>query len=432
MKKKALSLLCALALLLGLSVSTPALSGDALRAADTLSTLGIVKGTGAGYEENRSATRAEAAVLLVRLAGREAAAKAAGAASSFTDLPAWAAPCIRYAASQGWISGVSETSFAPERAVTADDWCAMLLRLLGYSDQAGDFTHDGAALFAQHIGLISGSYDGFTRGDLFQTALSALTFPRKGGDSTLLDSLVAQGAVQASAVSALGLDGRELSARQVADRYTSAVFCLDTYATQEEIRSQEPSASASGFFISSQGLAVTNYHSIDGAVYAAATLSTGEQYSVEKVLWYDPGIDIAVLQVSDTSLSGVKSPAFSALEMASRDTVQNGDVVYTIGNPLGLGLCISSGIVSNRTREVERYDLPVIQNTADISQGSSGGALLNVHGQVIGITSGAYLYGNNMYLAVPIDPAMTADLSGQGWTLQQVAAREASNASDAA
>jgi hypothetical protein len=67
-------------------------------------------------------------------------------------------------------------------------------------------------------------------------------------------------------------------------------------------------------------------------------------------------------------------------------------------------------------------------NTADISQGSSGGALLNVYGRVIAVTSGAYTYGNNMYLAVPVDPVLTADLTVRGWTLAEVAAMQANAA----
>ena len=96
-------------------------------------------------------------------------------------------------------------------------------------------------------------------------------------------------------------------------------------------------------------------------------------------------------------------------------------VVYALGNPLGLGLAVSSGIISATARDVERYALPCVMSSADISQGSSGGALLNVYGQVIAVTSGAYLYGNNMYLSVPVDPVLTADLSGEGLTLKQVA-----------
>ena len=114
--------------------------------------------------------------------------------------------------------------------------------------------------------------------------------------------------------------------------------------------------------------------------------------------------------------------AFACLDIAPSGTgdIRVGDTVYALGNPLGLGLAVSSGIISDTARGVARYDLPCIMDTADISEGSSGGALLNTCGQVVGVTSGAYTYGNNMYLAVPIDPVLSADLSGQGWTLKEV------------
>ena len=63
-------------------------------------------------------------------------------------------------------------------------------------------------------------------------------------------------------------------------------------------------------------------------------------------------------------------------------------------------------------------------NTADISKGSSGGALMNVFGQVVAVTTGAYAQGNSMYLAVPVDPAMEADLTGEGMTLEEVTSTE--------
>ena len=69
-------------------------------------------------------------------------------------------------------------------------------------------------------------------------------------------------------------------------------------------------------------------------------------------------------------------------------------------------------------------------NTADISQGSSGGALLNVYGHVIAVTSGAYTYGNNMYLAVPADPVLEADLTVSGLTLKEVVKTESGKAED--
>ena len=127
-----------------------------------------------------------------------------------------------------------------------------------------------------------------------------------------------------------------------------------------------------------------------------------------------------MIKVSQTALEGSSTSAFAYLEMAGTAEARPGDTVYTIGNPLGMGMAISSGIVSAVDRTVSGYSLPCIMNTADISHGSSGGALLNAYGQVMAVTTGAFTYGNNMYVAVPVDTVMTMDLSGEGWTLAEV------------
>mgnify|MGYP000837574321 CR=1 FL=1 len=190
-------------------------------------------------------------------------------------------------------------------------------------------------------------------------------------------------------------------ARQVADRCAAAVFRLDTYETEAYRDEGLVTGEASGFFITEDGLAITNYHSIADAVSATATLSTGDVYEVERVIYYDPDIDIAVIRVSHAALKGHDTSAFATLDIADSGTgdLRAGDTVYAIGNPLGLGLAVSSGIVSATQRDVERYALPCVMSTADISEGSSGGALLNVYGQAVAVTSGAYVYGNSMYLA---------------------------------
>ena len=426
MKKQFFALFCALILFVGVVPSAAALEGEALRSADTLATLNLVEGTGTDYALGSSVTRAQAAVLLVRLAGAETAAANDSWISGFQDVPSWAHTEITYAAHCGWVTGVNAHTFKPNRTVTANAWCAMLLRMLGYSDKTGDFTVSDAAVFAQRIGLVSRSYTGtMTRGDVFETMRDALTFSYKDGSTTVIERLIANGTCTRAAASALGLLDEELTPREAADRHMAAVFCLDMYDTQAGIDAGQPAGQASGFFISADGLAVTNYHSIDGAIYATATLSTGEVYEVQKVVYYDPGIDIAVLRISKTSTDRKTTSAFAYLELAGTDDIRPGDPVYTLGNPLGLGLAVSSGIISATGRDVERYDLPCIMNTADISQGSSGGALLNIYGQVIGVTSGAFTYGNNMYLAVPIDPVLTADLTTEGKTLPEVAKLEA-------
>ena len=418
MKKRLLSLLCVLVLTVSVIPAASALEGEASRAADTLSTLGLIDST---YNLDAPATRAQAAVLLVRLAGAEQAAAADNWLAGFRDVPASIAQEVNYAARQGWITGVTATAFRPDAALTANAWSAFLLRMLGYSDKAGDFTIADAAGFAQRIGLFPIAYTGtLTQGDLFEMAADALSFSYRDGSGTVLERLIATGQVSSSAANALGLLNPTLTARQIADRYTAAVFCLQGYEKQAQIDAESPATDASGFFISADGVAVTNYHSIDGAIYATATLTTGDVYAVDRVLYYDTDADIAVLKISQTALKGSDTSAFAYLEMAGTDEVFPGDTVYTISNPLGRGLSVSSGIVSAVDRQVEGYSLPCLMNTADISQGSSGGALLNAYGHVLSVTTGAFTYGNNMYLSVPVDPVMTADLTVEGWTLAEV------------
>ena len=434
MKRKLLALLLSILLLAAMVPSAFALSGEQTRAADTLYTLGLVNGTGgtSGYALSSPATRAQAIAVIVRLSGFQSAATAGKFSTSFTDLPTWAKKDIGYAYDAGWASGLSTTAFGSTQAVSANAYCAFLLRMLGYQDADGAFLTSDAVQFARHIGLISRDYStgAFTRGDLFEITVDAMTFHYLGSTETVASRLVSKGIISSSAANALGILDKELTARQVADRCTAAVFQLNCYTGQIYIDSQTPSSNSSGFFISKNGLAVTNYHSIKRAIYATITMSTGEQYKVDKVLYYNSAADVAVIQIGKTSLENVTTSSFPYLELAADDETHTGDTVYAIGNPLGLGLAVSSGIVSDAARKVDGYVFPCIMDTANISQGSSGGALLNLYGQVIGITCGAYTYGNDMYLAVPISPVLNADLSGDGWTLAEVAAVQA--AADAA
>ncbi len=431
MKKRVLAFLCALLLLTGAVPFAAAQEGETLRAADALHTLGLINGTGtSGYALESPATRAQAAVLLVRLAGAQQDAAADNWFSGYRDVPAWASRAVHYAVHQGWIDSPASAGldFHPDTAITADEWFTFLLRMLGYDDDAGDFSPDSAALFAQHIGLTPQASTGsLSRGQLFVLLESALSFSYKDGSATVISRLIDRGIVSRAAANALGFLSPVLTARQVAERYTAAAFHLDVYTRQIELDIDMPMVNASGFFISADGLAVTNYHTIEDSVHAVATLSTGEVYPVQRVLYYDPDADIAVIQISKTSRSGHVTSAFAHLDIAPSGTrdVRPGDPVYTLSDPLGMGLAVSSGIISATNRDVERYSVPCLMSTADISQGSSGGALLNALGQVIGVTSGAYTYGNSMYLAVPIDPVLSADLTGEGWTIREIKEREA-------
>lgn len=422
----------AIVMMMSIPVITRASEGELARTADRLKTLGLVKDSGNLKEP---VTRLEGVELLVKISASEEKAQNDRWSSGFWDVPAgWPETAVSYAVHQKWVTGVRATEFRPEGQLTANAWAAFLLRMLGYEDKKGesedyDFLVSEAALFACHIGLTPKIYEGdLTRGDFYQMAANALTFAYVNNNEekeepkeiTVLDKLIDEGVVPVSTANALGYLDPALSAREIADRCTSAVFCITTYESQKAIREDTPYSNASGFFIDADGLAVTNYHSIEDAVYATATLTTGEEYEIERVLFYDTEIDIAILKVSRISLEKKETSAFAYLDVVDTTDVRAGDTVYSLGNPLGGGLAIGSGVISAVDRKVDQYALPCLMNTASISKGSSGGALLNDRGHVIAITTGAFTFGNNMYLAIPLDVLGTLDLDEEGMTLAQM------------
>ena len=147
----------------------------------------------------------------------------------------------------------------------------------------------------------------------------------------------------------------------------------------------------SGFFIDDRGTLVTNYHVIDGTVTGQISLADGTSCAVLSVLAYDPALDIALLKAD---ISG--NPYLTLAE----DGVTTGETIYALGSSEGLTSTFSSGNVSAASRVIE--DDRYIQITAPISHGNSGGPLVNVFGEVVGINTMAYLEGQNLNFAIDI------------------------------
>lgn len=433
MKKRLFSLLIAAVLLVSLTPSALAAPAGQTMEADILYTLGLFKGGQNGYELDRTVTRAEAATMIVRLSGGEAAAMKKTLETPFADLADWSRPYIGYAYTQGLVRGVDDTHFGGGKTARAADYMTMLLRLLGYNDAVGDFSYDTALLTARRLGLTTlSNTDPFTRGDMVAASLRALTAAGKDG-SSLGARLIAAGVLDAAVYNAVGLgSANELTAHEIAERFSSSVFNITTYGSQEARKLDAPFSSGSGFFITPDGVAVTCCHSIEGAQNATATLLSGEVYEIERILYFDDDVDIAIVKVSTTSIDGVDTPSFPTLQCASSDSLRVGDVVYCIACPLSLSNSITGGIVSQLFRDVEGYGMPMIQNTASISQGSSGGALLNVYGQVVGVAAAHYTYGNDMYLSIPIEAITSVDYSGEGITFDEMNEQIAAKALEAA
>ena len=143
-------------------------------------------------------------------------------------------------------------------------------------------------------------------------------------------------------------------------------------------------AQGTGFIYDSKGDIVTNDHVISGSSSVSVKLSDGSTYKAT-VVGSDPSTDLAVLHI-DAPSSKLVPVAF-----ADSSSVSIGDGVVAIGNPFGLDGSVTSGIVSALNREITAPDdTPIegaIQTDAAINHGNSGGPLLNLQGQVIGVTS---------------------------------------------
>ena len=149
----------------------------------------------------------------------------------------------------------------------------------------------------------------------------------------------------------------------------------------------------SGFFVSGDGWIVTNYHVVKGAHFALVKLANESQYWVEGVGALDRDSDLALLKVNGKALAH--------LTVAPRNAPAVGSKVYAIGSPQGLTNTLSEGLVSGQ-RDVGK-GRTLIQTTAAISPGSSGGPLLSVDGKVVGVMTLFHRGGQNLNFAVPAD-----------------------------
>lgn len=425
--KKILALILTAVLSVSLCAPAGAAHVTATEAISTLETLGLVKGTGSGFEPERTATRAEAVTMLVRLLGREDAALRATGWCPFSDA-GWAAKYITYAYNSGLVTGQAPGWFGSAADVQIRDYLTMLLRALGYSTATGDFTWAGSIAFADSIGLTHGEYTAQTpmlREDLALTSYTALTMKMKNSERTLIEQLYLDGAVSASALKAtrlsyaLAAEKPVYSAAEIHEKSVDAMFLLNVYETEEDLQHNRPFSNSTGFFVTGDGVALTCWHSIDGAAYARATAADGKCYDVTGIIFYDALWDIAVLRVSRTDTEGATTRFFPYLDLGDSDSAYTGEQIYTVSDALGRIDNLTDGLISNAGRVVDDPAYRVLQITAPISGGSSGGALLNAHGEVIGVLYGSFVNGENMNLAVPVNVLSSVAFAGEGMSFAE-------------
>lgn len=168
-------------------------------------------------------------------------------------------------------------------------------------------------------------------------------------------------------------------------------------------------ALGSGVIIdAAKGYVVTNNHVVDNANTIKVQMSDGRKFDA-KVVGKDPRSDIALIQIQDPK-------NLTAIKLADSDALRVGDYTVAIGNPFGLGETVTSGIVSALGRSglnAENYE-NFIQTDAAINRGNSGGALVNLNGELIGINTAILAPdGGNIGIGFAIPSNMVKNLTAQ-------------------
>ncbi|HET9623460.1 MAG TPA: S1C family serine protease [Kofleriaceae bacterium] len=160
-----------------------------------------------------------------------------------------------------------------------------------------------------------------------------------------------------------------------------------------------------GFVVDKLGIIATNLHVVAGESSIRVKMLDGSQYPVTVIAGVDPARDLALLQIQPTK-------ELPVLRLGDSDLISAGDQIVAIGNPLGFNYSVTSGLVSQvrpvcGQAEIAsgaqgcKQELKVLQISAPISPGSSGGPLFNQAGEVVGITTAIVTAGQNLNLAVP-------------------------------
>ncbi len=375
--------------------------------AASLKQLGLFKGVSdTDFDLDRAPTRIEALVMLIRVLGKEQDALNGTWRHPFDDVPTWANAYVGYAYVNGLTNGISSTKFGDGDAAAAT-YLTFMLRALGYSDEnSADFTWDAPFTLAEKIGILCEGVDieNFLRADVVTVSHLALSAKLKDSPDTLADKLISAGAFTIEQYGAAmnlqpsdgitpnipTVNGEKLTAEQISEKCAPAVFYIEVYAYNGEL-----SGTGSGFFISEDGYAITNFHVASNSSYMVITTVDGAKYDNVTVIDADKVNDLVLLKIESDAI-------FPYLEFGDSDAVKQGQITYAIGSPFGLENTLSQGIISSAKRVIDGRTF--IQMSVQIDSGSSGGALINEYGQVVAITTASIKDNTaDLNFAVPIN-----------------------------
>lgn len=170
-----------------------------------------------------------------------------------------------------------------------------------------------------------------------------------------------------------------------------AMYCASTVMIHVFNKNGDEIAFGSGIVISEDGMIATNYHVIADGYIFKVVFENEQEMITHIVLSAKPSVDLAIIKINHTTTTPIP--------FSNDGNVKRGQTVVALGSPMGLLNTISNGIVSG-IRNFGSTNL--IQTTTPISSGSSGGALLNMHGHLIGVISSSFSKGQNLNMAVHV------------------------------
>lgn len=194
---------------------------------------------------------------------------------------------------------------------------------------------------------------------------------------------------------AVPIFAQEFNAEQIYEKFRDAIVMIKSLGFDGKLRGQ-----GSGIIINDSGYVVTNYHNFNQSERIIVE-HFSKQYSGDLILGADIIRDILIIKL--------KGNSFPSIKQADLSEIKVGQKIFTIGSPLGLENTLSEGIIS-KIGYYPQFDRNLIQITAPISHGSSGGAVINSKGELIGISSYGFDNGQNINFAIPIDEVKSINL----------------------
>ncbi len=374
---------------------------------------GIIKGDEEGYfHPNRPISRIEMLALVVRILDLDTSNPPAD--PTFYDVPKdhWAFPYVETAYQSGIVNGVTENFFAANQTCTREEMTVMFIRSLGFTDVEIDTTNDINTInkltdkdeisewakkyvtFAMTTELMNGTgNDTFSpKGQAIREQAAVLTFRFINYKENIIDHVNSD---------------IEIPYEDI-EKLAESIVLVETYDKNGALMAQ-----GSGFAIDN-GLFLTNYHVLQGSDNYKITTAAGDEYDIEGIVKYNEDVDLAIIKT--------KEPVnIKALNVEPMDMLNTKTYVAAIGNPQGKQGVITVGII-NELKKIEYGEngsLDVIEFTAPVSPGSSGGALVNMESMVIGITS-AMSDSGNLFYAVSIAHAIDWIEELQSMTFEEI------------